>query len=556
MFAPRQRPTVVFLALALLAVLGGSALSDAHASSASRLARGAAVQPEVPEALAQQSAMPVLVTLREPTALGAAPLDIAALRSQVASIQGEVLAALPPGEFDLTYRYQAVPALAVRVSAVGLAKLAARPEVLEITLDAQGSAATTQSVPLIRADEAHSGGVTGAGVVVAVLDSGVDTDHPDLAGDILSEACFLSGGGCPGGGHAAEDDNGHGTNVTGIITGDGTVAPIGVAPGAHIAAYKILNASGLGFFSDWLAALDDIIANHPEVDVVNMSLQSGALCPAGAMATAITTLRDQGVPTFVSAGNHGTKSSLAVPACITDGLSVGAVYDAGLGTVNGWKTSCSDLGTAPDEVACWSDSDDSLDLLAPGAAITSTGSGGGMSVFLGTSQAAPHAAGVAALLLQAFPGLSVDELESRMKATGTLLTDDLDDGDAATNRTTPRVDARVALLADSEDSDGDGCANVEEFGSDAGVGGRRNPLNPWDFYDVNGDGIVNVFGDILPVANAFGPSTGPNYDPSLDRSPPPPGADPWDLGPPDGTITIDDILAVAAQFGHSCAGPP
>ncbi|OGO49684.1 MAG: hypothetical protein A2148_00490 [Chloroflexi bacterium RBG_16_68_14] len=559
MSSPRRQPfTGASLALALLALLAaGSALRDASTSAASG-GPGAAVQPQVRQALAWQGAARVLVALREPPSppAGAARLDVAALRRQVAARQGKVLAALSPAEFELSYRYQAVPALAGRVSAEGLARLTAHPEVVEVTLDALGSAAMTQSVPLIHADEAHDGGVTGEGIVVAVLDSGVDTDHPDLAGDILYEECFLSGGGCPGGAHAAEDDNGHGTNVAGIITSDGTVAPIGVAPDAQIAAYKILAASGFGLFSDWLAALDDIIANHPEVDVVNMSLQSGIACPATTMATAIATLRERGVATFISAGNHGSKSSVTVPGCITEGLSVGAAYDVGLGTVNGWKSPCSDTGTAADDVACWSNSDDSLDLLAPGAAITSTGMGGGRSTFFGTSQAAPHSAGVAALLLQASPGLSVDELEAKLEATGTLLVDDLDDADPATNRTTPRVDARVALLADGEDNDGDGCTTSEEFGTDAGAGGRRNPLNPWDFYDVNGDGVVNVLGDILPVASAFGPSTGPNYDAALDRSPPPPGAEPWDLGPPDGAITIEDVLAVAGQFGHRCLGPP
>lgn len=556
MLAPTWRvPVLLAFALVSLALFAHSTLTGANASSSRRGDNSAAIQPQVYQALEQEPAVRVLITLRAPPALRAAKLDVIALRSQVATTQAAVLASVPAADFTLTYRYQAVPALAGEASVTGLGALAKHPAVIDVTLDGRGSAALAQGVPLIHADEVHSNGLTGAGVVVAVLDSGIDTDHPDLTDDLLYEVCFMAGGGCPGGDHPAEDENGHGTNVAGIITSDGIVAPVGVAPDAAIAVYRVLDSDGFGFFSDWVAALDDIIANHPEVDVVNMSLQSGSACPAGPMTTAIEMLRGQGVVTFISAGNHGEKASLTIPACIAEGLSVGAVYDANLGRVNGWKTDCSDFTTEPNDVACWSDSQDSLDLLAPGAAIRSAGLAAGISTFFGTSQAAPHAAGVAALLLQAFPDLSADEIESRLEATGTLLTDDLDDADPATNRTTPRVDARVALLPDGEDTDGDGCTNVEEYGTDAALGGERNPLNPWDFYDTNGDGVVTFLDDILAVVNAFGPETGPNYDPALDRSPSP-GGELRGLGPPDGVINIDDVLAVASQFGHRCAGPP
>lgn len=455
----------------------------------------------------------------------------------------------------MTYRYQAVPAIAGRVSNDGLKQLAGRPDVVDIAIDGWGTAATQQSAPLIHATEVHDAGLTGEGVVVAVLDSGADTDHPDLAGDIVYEWCQLSNGDCPGGAHPGEDDNGHGTNVTGLITSDGLVAPRGIAPDAKIAVYKILGSSGGGFFSDWLAALDDIIADHPEVDVVNMSLQSGVPCPSTALTMAVETLRARGTSTFIAAGNHGNKDQLNVPACIADAFSVGATYDADVGQVNGWKTSCSDVTTRADQVACWSDSDPTLDLLAPGARATSTGRGGGTITYNGTSQASPQAAAVAALLLEAFPGLSVDELEARLKATGRLVTDDLQGGNPGTNRTTPRIDARVALLHPDDDFDGDGCRNGQEFGDDPRKGGLRNPLNPWDFMDVNGDRVINVFDDILPVLFAFGPEGAGNYQASLDRSPAPPGAEPWRQGPPDGAIDLaGDILGAASQFGHSCAG--
>jgi len=103
------------------------------------------------------------------------------------------------------------------------------------------------------------------------------------------------------------------------------------------------------------------------------------------------------------------------------------------------------------------------------------------------------------------------------------------------------------------DSDGDSCGDARELGPDEQLGGRRNPNNPWDFYDVNGDGIVTVAGDILAVAAGFGPAGGPAYAPALDRSPPAPSGEPWDLGQPDGAVTVlDDVYGAALQFGHHC----
>ncbi|MCI0776733.1 MAG: S8 family serine peptidase [Chloroflexi bacterium] len=510
------------------------------------------VQSEVQASIALQTATDVLVTLREPTSIaGLSPASPSA-KWVIALQQNSVLAGFAEDEFITTRRYKSLPILAGRINAAGLAKLTAHADVTSVAVDGVGSIATGETLPIIHAPEVHDNGFTGEGVVVAVLDTGADIDHPDLEDDILYEMCFASD--CDESEHPADDEHGHGTNVTGIITSDGTIAPLGVAPDAKIAVYRVLRRSGSGRFSDWIAALDDIIANHPEVSIVNMSLQSRSGCPSSALTLAISTLRNEGVATFIASGNHGNKNLLLVPSCIAEAISVGATYDGDNGSVDGWKADCSDPTTALDQVTCWSDSDNSLDLLAPGARATSTGVGGGTITYMGTSQASPHAAGVAALLFQAFPDLTVNELEARMKATGKLLTDDLDDADPSTNRTTPRVDARVALLDPDEDADGDGCSNGEEFGSDPRFGGQRNPLNPWDFHDVNGDGIITLFDDILAVINGFG--TGGN-DPLLDRSPAPAAGQPWQQGPPDGTIDVaNDILGIASQFGHRCVGAP
>ena len=116
---------------------------------------------------------------------------------------------------------------------------------------------------------------------------------------------------------------------------------------------------------------------------------------------------------------------------------------------------------------------------------------------------------------------------------------------------------RIQKFSEEADRDGDGCTDGQELGLDENLGGRRDPTNPWDYYDVNGDGYITIPDDILVVAAAFGPTT----DPTVDRTSPPTAAeetDPnkrelWDLGPPDEYVNIpDDILGVAKQFGHTC----
>jgi subtilisin family serine protease len=513
---------------------------------------GPFVQQELLTAFDREPTTDVLITLREAAGLTILSPASAASQRIVAFQKERVLAGVATSEFTATREYQSLPILAGKLSSSGLAKLRTHPDIASVTVDGVGTIATGTSVPLIHAPDVHASGLTGEGVVVAILDTGADRDHPDLADDIIFDACYATD--CDETNSPGDDEHGHGTNVTGTITSAGTVAPLGVAPDAQIAVYRVISRSGSGRISDWIAALDDIIANHPEVNIINMSLQSDRVCPDSALSLAISTLRDMGVATFIASGNYGIKDQIRVPACVLEAISVGATYDDNIGGISGWENDCRDETTSADQVACWSSSDDTLDLVAPGANSTSTGRGGNASTFRGTSFSSPLAAGVAALLYQAFPDITVDELEARMKATGTLVTDDLADNDPSTNRTTPRIDARVALLNLDEDTDGDGCTDGEELGNDPRFGGQRNPLNPWDFHDVNGDGVVSLLDDILPVISGFGVA---GNDPGLDRSPAPPGAQPWLQGPPDGTIDIsNDILGVASQFGHTCAGAP
>ena len=128
---------------------------------------------------------------------------------------------------------------------------------------------------------------------------------------------------------------------------------------------------------------------------------------------------------------------MEAPACISSSVSVGATYDANFGGFS--LFGCSEP-TAPDKVACFGNSGPGLKLFAPGAAITSAGAQG-TSTFFGTSQAAPHAAGTAALLLQARPSLTPDDVESALVRTGKPILD------PRNGLTFPRLDAEAALAS-------------------------------------------------------------------------------------------------------------
>jgi len=363
--------------------------------------------------------------------------------------QGRALGALARGTFQMLYRYESVSGFAGRAQAGAINALLRHPEVTAIHLDHEVHGTLAQGVALIGADSAHSSGITGIGVNVAVLDSGVDTDHPDLVDNIVAEQCFCNDhqsphkGCCPAGGPqqsgagSAEDDNGHGTQTAGIITSAGVVAAPGVAPDAGIVAIKVLSAAGSGFSSSIDAAFDWLVTNHQAlgVRVVNASLGDGgehnnplaSPCSGTPSANAVALLHAAGVVVFAASGNEGYDDGISEPACIPEAISVGGVYDASVGSI-GWcgnssctTTLCTDA-TGPDVFVCHSNSDEILDVLAPNWRTTSPAMGGGVAHFGGTSASSPYAAGQAALLLQDDPGLQPEGIRDLLKASGPLVT--------------------------------------------------------------------------------------------------------------------------------------
>ncbi|HEX8408452.1 MAG TPA: S8 family serine peptidase [Thermoanaerobaculia bacterium] len=346
------------------------------------------------------------------------------------------------------------PAFVAEMDVAEAARLQRDPRVRAVSLDTGGGGGLAQSIPIIGANVTRAQGIDGRGRTIAILDSGVDRMHPDLAGRVVAEQCFcdnFDSGCCPGGGvaqsgiGAADDDNGHGTHVAGIAAGAGIVAPPGVAPAANIVAVKVLDAANrFRGFTQIYRALEWIADTRPDVDVVNMSLGSDALFTDQQCSTAAFTfgfahvvhrLRARGVLIAASTGNTSSSTSTWMPACIQDVLGVGATWDfAG--------DHCGVQSNTPDEVVCQSNSSSSMDIVAPGWWIVSSRRGGGTVQFAGTSMSAPHVAGTILLMKQVGGrSLHADLIEDILKRTGVPAFD------KRNGLTFPRLDALAAVNA-------------------------------------------------------------------------------------------------------------
>ncbi|HET9485083.1 MAG TPA: S8 family serine peptidase [Xanthomonadales bacterium] len=431
----------------------------------STLALADKVEPDVRDALARAERVRVIAVLADD-----ATQSDAARRAAIAARVDATLAALPAGRHALKRRFVRVPALAVEVDAVALERLAALPHVARVGLDAGGFGAMAQSAPLARVTDAFAAGLDGSGAKIAIVDSGLDTDHADFAGRLVAQQCFCGGadgpaGCCPNGAESmvgagsAEDDHGHGTNVGGIAAGGGAAAARGAAPAASIVAVKVLDAGNrFCCASDVVAAFDWVRQNHPDTDVVNASLGTNALfataCDAAqpftiALATAVDNLVANGTMVFASSGNQASPTSVAAPACLSGALAIGAVYDANLGTF-AFGSVCTDATTAADKATCFTNSNALVDLYAPGARVTSSGRLGATATFSGTSQATPLAAGCAAALRAEFPEFPPTAIEAALEASPTTVVD------AKSGLSFPRLDcaAAAARLAESVFADG------------------------------------------------------------------------------------------------------
>ena len=391
----------------------------------------------------------VIVALVPPAGSAAADLPVEAVLAQQQALLDELAAAVAgqPGlEFSPGRRFRTLLALSGEANLAAVGWLLESPRVAGVMKDFTVRASLSESAPLSGAPRLReAAGVTGEGVAVAVVDTGIDYTHPAFGG------CDAPGrgAGCRVvAGYDFVDDEadpmdpvGHGTQVAGVIAGaaaEGCAA--GVAPGAAVVALRVLDASGGARFSDVVAALDWVYEHGDAhgVRIVALSLAtaetfaSAALCDFDLVAAALHRLAARGLLVVAAAGGSGDAGGLSFPACASGVLSVGAVYDSDLPgrfehclaeTAGGCTRSCADLDPRRAQVACFSNGGADLDLVAPGEPITAASPGGACATGAGTSLAAGHVAGVAALLWAEDAERTRDEIVERLRRGGVLGTD-------------------------------------------------------------------------------------------------------------------------------------
>jgi aqualysin 1 len=261
--------------------------------------------------------------------------------------------------------------------------------------EASISAQTTPyGIDLIDADSSSTLAGNGSGTVsnvnVYVIDTGVDSGHPDL--NVVQSVSFARGGSKTG------DCNGHGTHVAGTIAAkDDTQGVVGVAPSAPIHAVKVLNCQGSGQWSWIISGINWVTANHGANSVANMSLGGGA---NQAVDDAVRNSAANGVFYGIAAGNSGADACGQSPA------------RAGAGTNNGIATAAA-IDSSSQE-ASWSNDGPCVDIWAPGVNVLSTWTGGGYNTISGTSMASPHVTGGGALYLSTHNGASPATVEAAL----------------------------------------------------------------------------------------------------------------------------------------------
>jgi serine protease AprX len=305
----------------------------------------------------------------------------------------------------------AASATRMQIEALARAPLVRRVEANSVLVGANDEAQAAFGVAKARFDLPS---LDANGITVAVLDSGIDTRHPDLADKVVAFKDFVNNQLDP-----PYDDNGHGTHVSAILAGDGDESGglyRGVAPGVSIAAVKVLDASLQGQSATVLEGFDWVLKNRSALGIrmIVLSMQTAAgACSDGteALSAAIDNATAVGLLVVVAAGNRGPgMCSIGSPAAAASALTVGAMADTGEGGF---------------QLAPFSSRGPTLDgrikpdVVGPGVEITSAKRVSGYEPRSGTSMAAPFVAGVAALMLDVNPSLTPQQLKAMIMNTAT-----------------------------------------------------------------------------------------------------------------------------------------
>jgi subtilisin len=293
---------------------------------------------------------------------------------------------------QIKYTYNLIPAIAASVPEVAIEALKKNPNITDVELDSKVYALEdTQILPWgvnrIDAVVVHDNSNNrGAGVNIAIIDSGIDRYHEDLI--VVDGKSFVDYT------NDFNDDDGHGTHVAGIVAAlDNKIGVVGVAPEANLYALKALNSEGVGYVSDVVLAIQWATVN--EIQVINMSLGGGKnIFLEWACNLAYY---DDGLLLVAAAGNGG---AVIYPAAYSSVIAVSATDEY-------------------DNLASFSSTGKQVELAAPGVGINSTLPGDAYSgeTWSGTSMASPHVAGTAALVWAANLGWSNDAVRAQLRDT-------------------------------------------------------------------------------------------------------------------------------------------
>jgi subtilisin family serine protease/PKD repeat protein len=368
---------------------------------------------------------------------------------------------------DVKYTYRMIPAIAASIPETAIPGLLRNPKVTIIEPDIQvHSIGDTYpwGVTQIGAYAVHQSGITGQGVKVAILDSGIDYTHPDLASVYAGGYDFVNGDTDP------MDDHGHGTHVAGTIAAAADGAGIiGVAPGVEVYALKVLNKNGSGYFSDIVMALEwatggSTLPGSIKVDITNNSY--GSSTDPGIFVELAFWLAyyQDGVLSVAAAGNSGnaagTGDNVIYPAAYDSAVTVAATDQSNI------RASFSSTGPA-------------VELAAPGKSIYSTYPGGYYAIWQGTSMASPHVVGAAALV---------------MESPETIARDANNDGTYETNGDGVWTAEEVRLL-------------LQATAEDLGTSGKDNQYG-YGLVAADEAVLTTTVPNTQPVANAGGPYRG------------------------------------------------
>lgn len=318
------------------------------------------------------------------------------------------VAAAVAGVTATQYTYRLISASAHSVTRDAITALSQRDDVEMIWYDEPVHTLLDESVPLIGAPMVWQAGVTGKGIKVGIVDTGIDPNHPDFAGRIVQMKDFT--------GQGPNDNHGHGTHVAGIIGGTGAASGgkyKGVAPDCVYYTAKVLRGDGSGSTSDVMAGVEWAVQQGAQV--VNLSLGSDGACDGtDALSVTCDAAMSKGAVMCIAAGNAGPgAATVGSPGCAKSVITIGATS----------KT---------DQIADFSSrgptSDNRIkpDVCFPGVGIASCrASGTSMGTVIdnnytrasGTSMATPHAAGACALLLQAKPSLTPQQIKDLLMST-------------------------------------------------------------------------------------------------------------------------------------------